>query len=151
MALNARQNAFIREYLIDFNGTQAAIRAGYARSSAAVHAHRLITNDKIRAEIDRQMEALTMSRAEVAYRLGQQAAAGYAEYLRPNKTVDLEKLLADGKGHLIKGYKETQAGTQIIFHDVQSALAILDKRYAALDAKGADDGGEASDWWDDDE
>lgn len=36
--LTARQEAFVREYLIDLNGTQAAIRAGYSARSASVTA-----------------------------------------------------------------------------------------------------------------
>ncbi|WP_213471712.1 terminase small subunit, partial [Paenibacillus dendritiformis] len=30
MALTAKQKAFVQEYLIDLNATQAAIRAGYS-------------------------------------------------------------------------------------------------------------------------
>lgn len=32
--LTAKQAAFVREYLIDFNATQAAIRAGYSQKTA---------------------------------------------------------------------------------------------------------------------
>ncbi|MFN3474071.1 MAG: terminase small subunit [Blastomonas sp.] len=35
MALTAKQEAFVREYLIDLNATQAAIRAGYSAKTAA--------------------------------------------------------------------------------------------------------------------
>lgn len=35
MALTAKQQAFVDEYLIDLNATQAAIRAGYSRKTAA--------------------------------------------------------------------------------------------------------------------
>jgi phage terminase small subunit len=34
--LNARQQRFVDEYLIDLNATQAAIRAGYSKDTAAV-------------------------------------------------------------------------------------------------------------------
>lgn len=34
MALTAKQEAFVREYLIDLNATQAAIRAGYSAHTA---------------------------------------------------------------------------------------------------------------------
>lgn len=34
MTLNARQEAFVREYLLDGNGTQAALRAGYSPRAA---------------------------------------------------------------------------------------------------------------------
>ncbi len=59
--LNPRQERFVSEYLKDGNGTQAAIRAGYATSSAAVHAHRLLHNkrvlDKVRAHQNRVQRA----------------------------------------------------------------------------------------------
>jgi phage terminase small subunit len=49
--LNPRQKRFVLEYLKDGNGTGAAIRAGYATSSAAVHAHRLLKNEWVLEEI----------------------------------------------------------------------------------------------------
>ena len=49
--LNPRQERFVIEYLKDWNGTQAAIRAGYAVSSAAVHAHRLLKNERVLEKI----------------------------------------------------------------------------------------------------
>ena len=41
--LTARQARFVNEYLIDLNGTQAVIRAGYRTRSPEVHASRLLT------------------------------------------------------------------------------------------------------------
>lgn len=43
---------FCREYFIHFNATQAAIVAGYAKSSARQTGHRLITTNYIMAAID---------------------------------------------------------------------------------------------------
>lgn len=51
-----KRKAFVREYIVDFNATQAAIRAGYAKKSAATSASRLLRNDKIQAEIAKQVE-----------------------------------------------------------------------------------------------
>lgn len=51
--LTAKQKAFIREYLLCRNGTQAAIKAKYSKRSAEVEASRLLTNAKVRAEIDK--------------------------------------------------------------------------------------------------
>lgn len=45
--LTDKQESFCREYIIDFNGKQAAIRAGYAEPSAEVQASRLLSNDKV--------------------------------------------------------------------------------------------------------
>lgn len=51
MALTFKQAAFVREYLIDFNGKQAAIRAGYAENSAEVTASKLLSNPKVAAQV----------------------------------------------------------------------------------------------------
>ena len=50
-----RQDVFVEEYLLDLNGTQAAIRAGYSPKSASEQASRLLTKDKVRARIDKAM------------------------------------------------------------------------------------------------
>lgn len=49
--LNERQRVFVQEYLLDLNATKAAIRAGYAVSSAGRHAHKLLKNAYIDAAI----------------------------------------------------------------------------------------------------
>ena len=49
--LTPRQRRFVDEYLIDLNGTQAAIRAGYSVSGARAHACKLLTNANIQAAI----------------------------------------------------------------------------------------------------
>lgn len=49
--MTPKQEAFVREYLIDLNATQAAIRAGYSPSGASVEGHRLLANAKIAAAI----------------------------------------------------------------------------------------------------
>lgn len=46
-ALNARQERFVREYLVDSNGKQAAIRAGYSAATAEQCASRLLRNRKV--------------------------------------------------------------------------------------------------------
>ena len=49
--LTAKQQQFCKEYLIDLNGTQAAIRAGYSQKGASVAATKLLANGKIQAQI----------------------------------------------------------------------------------------------------
>ena len=49
--LTPRQRRFVDEYLVDLNGTQAAIRAGYSVSGARAHACKLLTNANIQAAI----------------------------------------------------------------------------------------------------
>ena len=47
MALTPKQERFVSEYLIDLNATQAAIRAGYAKSGARTEGARLLANADI--------------------------------------------------------------------------------------------------------
>jgi phage terminase small subunit len=49
-----RQAAFVREYFVDWNGTQAAIRAGYSADTAQEQSSRLLSNVIIRAAIERR-------------------------------------------------------------------------------------------------
>lgn len=50
---------FVDEYLVDLNGTQAVIRAGYAKGSARQTATRLLTNAVVAAEIARRQKMLS--------------------------------------------------------------------------------------------
>lgn len=50
--LTPKQEAFVREYLIDLNATQAAIRAGYSQKTANEQGARLLANVSIASAID---------------------------------------------------------------------------------------------------
>ena len=56
MTLNEKQKQFCNEYLIDFNGTQAAIRAGYSEKTANRIASRLLSNVDIQAYLKELIE-----------------------------------------------------------------------------------------------
>lgn len=49
--LNDKQKRFCEEYLIDLNGTQAAIRAGYSKKTANEQAARLLANVSVSAYV----------------------------------------------------------------------------------------------------
>lgn len=49
--LNSKQKSFCREYALYYNGTQAAIKAGYSKKTAAVQACRLLKNQEVLEEI----------------------------------------------------------------------------------------------------
>lgn len=59
--LTNKQLAFCREYVIDSNGKQAAIRAGYKPDNAEVQASQHLTKLKVKEEISR---LLAITRAE---------------------------------------------------------------------------------------
>lgn len=70
-----------------------------------------------------------MGADEVLVRLSEQARAEYSQYFMPNGTVDLAKLIADGKAHLIKKVKETQWGLQVEFYDAHAAKELIGKHH----------------------
>ena len=55
MNLTPKQQAFVNEYLIDLNATQAAIRAGYSPKTAKEHAARLLSNVNVQKAIQEAM------------------------------------------------------------------------------------------------
>ena len=54
--LTPLQTAFKEEYLVDLNGTKAAIRAGYSKKSASVTASRLLSNANVQTAIFKAMD-----------------------------------------------------------------------------------------------
>jgi phage terminase small subunit len=61
--LTPKRKRFVAEYLIDHNGTQAAIRAGYSRNCAAHSASALLRNKAV-------ARAVADAQAELADRMG---------------------------------------------------------------------------------
>lgn len=50
--LSPKRQGFVDEYVVDFNGTQAAIRAGYAPKAANEQAARLLANVSVKQAIE---------------------------------------------------------------------------------------------------
>jgi phage terminase small subunit len=57
LGLTPKQEAFVREYLIDLNGTQAAIRAGYSEDTAAVIASENLRKPNVAKAIQAELDA----------------------------------------------------------------------------------------------
>ena len=55
--LNTKQHRFVDEYLVDLNGTQAAIRAGYSPKTARAIASENLKKPVIATEVARRMDA----------------------------------------------------------------------------------------------
>ncbi|WP_272579027.1 MULTISPECIES: terminase small subunit [unclassified Providencia] len=60
MALTDKQEMFCREYLVDLNATQAAIRAGYSDKTARSQANRMLTN----VDIEKRIQELMNNRSD---------------------------------------------------------------------------------------
>ena len=50
--LSPKREMFCREFVIDFNATQAAIRAGYSKKTAQEQSTRLLSNVLVKARVD---------------------------------------------------------------------------------------------------
>lgn len=57
MALTAKQAAFVAEYLIDLNATQAAIRAGYSEKAAKAIGAENLTKPDVQEALQQAMQA----------------------------------------------------------------------------------------------
>jgi phage terminase small subunit len=56
-ALSAKHKRFVQEYMVDLNGTQAAIRAGYSPKSASEQAYDLLRKPQIQEALAEQVRA----------------------------------------------------------------------------------------------
>ena len=81
--MTPKQEAFVREYLIDLNATQAAIRAGYSERTAASQGERLLRNVDVAAAIkaaqDERAERTQVDADWVLKRLNLEATADLAD------------------------------------------------------------------------
>lgn len=51
--LSAKQKEFCHQFIVDSNGTRAAVRSGYTKSAAAVTANRLLKNPDVQDLIEK--------------------------------------------------------------------------------------------------
>ena len=123
-----RQRVFVEEYLICWNASEAARRAGYRQRSNQA-GHRLVTNCDIRAEIQRRLAEIAMDAAEVLARLSDQARGDLGDFINDEGKIDLDKARKLGKMHLLKSYTRSERGERIELHDVQAALIELGRHY----------------------
>lgn len=117
--MTAMQKRFFKAWLETSNAAHAAREAGY---SPRTDPYNILNGVKMQRHIKDYWKSRGMGPDEIAARLSQQARAEYAVYILADGTVDLAKMIADGKAGLIKSVKKTQWGTNIEFHDAQSAL-----------------------------
>lgn len=73
--LSAKQKMFIDQYLVDYNATQAAIRAGYSEKTARAVGHENLTKPDIKKAIQERQEELLKEIRENQYRTVKQLQA----------------------------------------------------------------------------
>ncbi len=139
--LTLLQRRFINEYfLTGGNATESARLAGYKGKdqTLGVVGHENLRKPKIREVIDKRLADESMGVDELIFRISQIARMDLSPYVDQKGRlvgVDLQRLIADGHGHLIKGVKQTKEGPVIEFKDSQKAMDQLMKYYS-LDNSG---------------
>lgn len=98
MALTAKQQRFVDEYLIDLNATQAAIRAGYSKKTADQQASRLLTNVKVSQYLSERRLAL-QGRIEITQEmvLRELAKIGFSDIRKVVRWGETKVRMVDGE------------------------------------------------------
>src|SRR5215469_13741708 len=147
MPLTRKQELFVREYLVDLNATQAAIRSGYSKKTARQVGSENLTKPDIQEEIkkrsSRRSEKLELSADLVVSELMKLGLANMLDYVQTTDEgrayVDLSKLTrdqaaaiqeivvdeyVDGKGDEARQVKRTR----FKLGDKRGALELLGRR-----------------------
>lgn len=141
--LNDKQRAFVEQYLICWNASEAARRAGYNGKSNVV-GPRLLANVSIQAAIQERLAEFKMSANEVLTRLTDHARGSMAPFIRRDVDGDLYgfDLSETQPLHLVKKASVTRRRQKddrdeivtvetvtIELYDAQAALALLGKHH----------------------
>lgn len=154
-ALTEKRQRFVEEYLVDLNGTQAAIRAGYSAESASQEASRLLSIVNVQDAIaDAKQKRLARSAitqdmviAELAL-LGFSSMANYAAWNESGVTlIDSENLAADAMrcvAEVSQTVTESGGSTRFKLHDKKGALELLGRHLGIFNDKLALDHGKVT-------
>lgn len=128
--LTTKQRRFIEEYCLDFNATQAAIRAGYKESSAYEIGYENLKKPEISKAITARLDELAMKPEEGTKRLADMGRSSFATFLKLHEDgrieIDLASEEAQKNLHLIKKIKQTKktvtiegVKTETVFFEVE--------------------------------
>lgn len=96
MSLTPKQQRFVEEYILDFNATKAAMRAGYSKKSSKQQGARLLTNAFISDEIRRiqteRRNAAIMEYDEACSILSSIARGRVSDYLGESDRIDIRRI-----------------------------------------------------------
>lgn len=140
-ALTERQKLFVKEYLVDFNATQAAIRAGYSEKGAGVEGHRLLKKPKIQEALKDEIEArgrnAEITAEDVIRQLGKIAFLDVTEIMEWTKDDVYVKPSSEIDGTVIERVTKTinekgDVVINIVPCNRMKALELLAKRFGLL-------------------
>jgi phage terminase small subunit len=124
-----KERVWLEEYFrCGFNATEAARRAGYAHPNK--RGPEKIA--KFAEEIAARLDEMAMSADEALARISEMARGEWGKYVTEAGVLDIVKLVADGKGYLVKKVRETKDGREYEFYDAQRALETMAKHHGLL-------------------
>ena len=113
--LNERQKLFCKEYLIDLNATQAAIRAGYSKKTAQEQSSRLLSNvivsTYLQGLLDKRSKKLEVSAEKTLNRLMQGQEFDVRKLYNDNGTLKKPHELDDDTAKAVVGVKYDNSGS----------------------------------------
>jgi phage terminase small subunit len=92
MALNEKQKQFCEQYLIDFNATQAAIRAGYSIKTAYSIGSENLTKPEIKEAIRKRLDEAAITKEQTVKLISDIAQSSLNEYFTLKTKVEVEKI-----------------------------------------------------------
>jgi phage terminase small subunit len=129
--LTTKQAAFVREYLVDLNVTQAAIRAGYSKKTAYSIGHELFNSPTVASAISAAMkqraDRVEMRADDVLRELKHVAKLDPAEMYDAAGTMLPMQLMPESVRRCISSIEETEYGTRYRFWDKLKALELIGK------------------------
>jgi phage terminase small subunit len=136
--LTPKQEMFAKEYLIDLNATQAAIRAGYSKRTARSQGQRLLTNvdiaKVINAAMAKRSERTDIKADDVIRELALIGFANMADYTKLTESgglvLDATNLTRDQKAAISEVSYDAQGNPKIKLADKRAALVDLGRHFA---------------------
>ena len=107
MTLSKKYRAFVDEYLMCFNATEAYMRVynPKKRTTAGANGHELLKNTEISDEIEKRLQEKHMSADEALKRMADIARGDLGEFVNDFGMIDISGMRKAGKTHLIKRLK----------------------------------------------
>jgi len=140
--MNLRQQAFVREYVRDLNGTKAAIRAGYSTKGASAKAAQLLANVNVRAAVkarqERRYEKVDIKADDVLRELRKiafQDLSGVIRVERGSVYLTDTAVLTEDQMAAIESFEPTLHGVKVRLHSKEKALELLARHMGMLNDK----------------
>lgn len=137
-----KQRAFVEHYLISWNATDAAKKAGHPVKSARQIGSENLSKPVIRALVEARLKEKAMGADEVLARLSDHGRGNIADFLDESGRFSLAEARANGKLHLVKKLKETRrtehpklgesvttVTIEVELHDPQAALVHIGRHW----------------------